>query len=97
MHDPLDGPVMLEVTFVLPRPAKHYLPVTKKRTEPVLRSDAPSWHTSKPDATKLLRALEDSLKGIAWADDSQVASQAVTKRYSDDGRTGALVRISALP
>jgi Holliday junction resolvase RusA-like endonuclease len=38
-------------------------------------------HTTKPDTTKLLRATEDALRGIAWADDNQVCEQHAFKLY----------------
>jgi Holliday junction resolvase RusA-like endonuclease len=84
---PLDGPLRLEVEFILPRPKNH----TGKRG---LKDWAPTHHTSAPDATKLLRSTEDALKGIAWRDDAQVAEQFVSKRYGD--RPGAAVRIVCL-
>ena len=39
------------------------------------------YHTSKPDADNILKAVCDGLNGIAWADDSQVAIVAMTKEY----------------
>lgn len=70
------GPVRLEVVFWLQRPNSHYR--GKART---LRENAPTCHVSRPDATKLLRAVEDALTGIAWKDDAQVAEQTVCKYY----------------
>ena len=77
---PLSGPVTLLVVFFMPRPQRHYR--TGKLAH-LLRDDAPTFHTSAPDATKLLRGLEDSLKSIAWIDDSQVAHQCVWKVYGE--------------
>ena len=94
---PFDCPLELEVVFTMPRPKGHYLPVSKRRSEPVLRDDAPVWHVSRPDATKLLRALEDALTGLAWTDDCLVVSQRVQKRYADDGQApGAYVTIEVM-
>lgn len=70
----LEGPIQLTVTFILPRPKSHYL-------RGAVRQSAPAYHTSAPDATKLLRSTEDALRGIAWTDDAQIARQAVQKRY----------------
>ena len=86
--EPLKGPLQLIVTFYMPRPKSHY-GTGKKRD--VLRLDAPSFHTSKPDATKLVRAIEDAMTGIAWEDDAQVVSQVVGKVYAELGRVGANV------
>lgn len=81
-----DQPLLLIVDFYMPRPKAHY------RANGQLKDSAPSLHTSKPDATKLLRALEDALTGICWRDDSQIAKQEVRKLYGD--RTGAKVYIA---
>lgn len=40
-------------------------------------------HTTKPDLDKLLRALLDALKGIAYTDDSHVIDADVSKVYVD--------------
>lgn len=85
----LSGPLKLHVVFNLPRPKSHYR--TGKNAN-LLRDDAPAWHTSKPDTTKLLRGLEDALTGMLWGDDSQVCVQTALKRYSE--RPGADVTIS---
>jgi crossover junction endodeoxyribonuclease RusA len=68
---PIDGPVMLVVTFVLPRPKR----MPRNRTEPCV----------KPDLSKLIRAIEDSLTDAhVWTDDSRVTTIAATKRYVTD-------------
>ena len=61
---PLDGPVRLEVLFVLPRPQSMI-----RKTRPNPRT----WHAKKPDVDNLLKSLKDALTGLAWRDDSQVA------------------------
>lgn len=61
----LTGPVQLSLTFVLPRPK------TVKREE----------HTVKPDTSKLVRAVEDALSGIAYVDDAQVVTLVASKVY----------------
>lgn len=70
-----DGPVGLFVSFARVRPKGHFNrngdlnPGGRKHRYP----------TTKPDATKLLRGLEDALRGIAWRDDAQVVFQQVEK------------------
>lgn len=76
----LDGPVWLAVDFYFCRPKGHF----GKRG---LRPAAPEHHTTKPDATKLLRGLEDALKGIVWRDDSQVVQQVARKLYGEFDHT----------
>lgn len=70
----LEGPLGLSVIFTRCRPKGHF--GTRG-----LRPSAPEWPTTKPDCTKLLRAVEDALTGVVWRDDAQVVEQSVTKRY----------------
>jgi len=86
--DPFLGPVGLQVYFVLRRPKAHYR--TGKHAH-ILRDDADTWHTSKPDLTKLVRAIEDACKGIAWRDDSQVIAQHTFKLYGSRPGAWALI------
>lgn len=75
----LHGPISLSLSFTMPRPKGHY--GTGKNSN-VVKSGAPSWHTSKPDLDKLVRCVKDALTGIVWLDDSQVVRLAnVTKTY----------------
>lgn len=92
------GPVAVVLEFrPKPRPASHYLPANRTRRIRVLRLDAPVHHTSTPDADKLARAALDALTGIAFEDDSQVASLAVSKRWpAVDEDLGVTIRISRL-
>lgn len=85
---PFDGPVALEVLFTMPRPKYHYSRLG------AVRPDAPFWHLKAPDATKLLRALEDALKGICWIDDCQVVRQEVLKTFGE--KPGAHVKVRTL-
>lgn len=85
---PLHGPLVLDVLFVMPRPKSHY---RTGRHASELRPDAPLFHTSKPDATKLLRCVEDAMTGIIWNDDAQVSQQAVAKMYGP--QPGASIKV----
>lgn len=84
---PLTGPLRLTVRFVMPRPKSHFL-------KSGLRPDAPACHTSKPDATKLLRCIEDALTSLLWVDDAQISWQEVTKSYGL--LPGAFVEVEAI-
>lgn len=87
---PIEGPVSLRVVFAMPRPRAHY------RSNGDLKHSAPTYHLSRPDATKLLRRLEDALTLIAWADDSTV-QPSVRKVYADrPEQVGAWVSIAAI-
>ena len=89
----MSGPIYLHTSFYFARPKAHY--GTGKNAQ-VLKPSAPKHHTKKPDTTKLLRAVEDALKGVIWHDDSQVIKQMTCKeyvcRYADD-KPGAYVYI----
>lgn len=81
----LRGPIYLRVVFWMLRPKSHY------NSKGQLKAGAPQWHTKKPDATKLLRCLEDCLKGIVWIDDSEVAEQCVKKPYCSENPGAAVI------
>ena len=85
----LIGPIRLVVLFLMPRPKGHF---GTGRNAGFVKTSAPPWHTIAPDATKLLRGLEDALAGIIYADDGQIVSQFVVKRYGNE-RSGARVKI----
>ncbi len=83
--------IRLTLGFVMARPKCHFR--TGKFSH-ILRDDAPTWHTTAPDATKLTRGVEDALTGVCWKDDSMIAVQHVTKRYGD--RPGVMVSIAEI-
>lgn len=87
-----DGPVMLRIVALMPRPKSHYL-------RGKVRDSAPAWHTSKPDYDNIAKAITDALtKAGIWADDAQVAIGSVVKRYVGDGqRPCAEISIEELP
>ncbi len=85
---PLTGPVAVRVRFGMPRPKNHFR--TGKYSH-IRKDTAPEFHLKVPDATKLWRSAEDSLKGIAWLDDSQVVRQEITKEFND--RPGVSITI----
>ena len=87
--EPLDCPLLVEMTFVMPRPKGHYR--TGKFSN-VLRDDAPTHHTSAPDALKLARSTEDALTGILWKDDSRTAKLNIEKVYGDRAGVHITVR-----
>lgn len=67
-----DGPVLVRLDFVMPRP----------RSAPKTRTAAA---TKRPDVDKLARAILDALTGIAWRDDSQVIELSATKAIALPG------------
>ena len=81
----LDGALELSVIFTVPRPKGHY-------GARGLRPSAPEHPTTRPDVTKLLRAVEDACTGIVWRDDSQVVAQHAYKEYGEPARASVSVK-----
>lgn len=80
--------VALYLEFHMERPKSHHRKLGLKPT-------APQYHTQKPDATKLVRSVEDSLTGILWQDDAQVVRQEVRKVWVT-GSPGVWVCVQVL-
>jgi Holliday junction resolvase RusA-like endonuclease len=87
-HELSRGPLALELIFYLARPKGHY---GTGRNAGKVKASAPLFPAVKPDTTKLVRAVEDALTGIAWKDDAQVVDQAAKKRYGVPERVEILV------
>ena len=81
----LIGPVTLDIDFTLPKPKS--APKRKR-----------IWPDRKPDCSKLVRAVEDSLTDAGiWEDDSRVVSLIARKLYVGDRDAmsvpGAVIRV----
>lgn len=83
--------VRITIELAWPRPLAHF---RGGKATNQLRADAPTFKTSAPDADKCARAVLDALSGIAYVDDSQVASLMVLKTYGD--APGAVIVISEM-
>ena len=68
----LQGPLGLKI-LVFQRPAESW---SKKRKA------AAKWIVGKPDCDNQIKLLCDSMNGIVWADDAQVAQISFERRYS---------------
>lgn len=88
----LEGPLKLRFDFYMLRPKGHY--GTGRRAS-ILKGIAPSFHTIRPDLTKLERSTEDALTGIIFRDDSQVAMKQTQKIYIERD-PGVKITISTL-
>lgn len=75
-RQPFSGALHLEVVFNLDRPKGHL----NSRGQP--KPGAPEHPVKRPDATKLLRPVEDAMTGIVWWDDSQIVTQNIQKRFA---------------
>jgi len=78
---PLLGPLTLRVNFYMPIPESY----SKKKTE--LANNGKIFPAKTPDASNLLKLVEDSLNGVCWSNDSQIVSLSANKYYSDEPRT----------
>jgi len=80
---PLSEP--LAVSFILHMPIPSSLS-QKKQAELVGKP-----HTKKPDASNIVKAVEDALNGIVWNDDSQISLLTAHKVYSTEPRVEVAV------
>lgn len=80
---PFLSAVMVDVTFVLPRPKS----TPKRKTPPAIK---------KPDSDKLVRAVLDACTKIVYNDDAQVVEIHARKRLADVGETpGAVIMVTS--
>ena len=78
--NPLDGPVVVSMAFVMPRP----------KSTPVRRPTP--WAVKRPDADKLARLVLDALTAAGvYRDDSQVVDLRATKRIAEIAETPGVV------
>ena len=74
--EPLETPVTLYLYIRVPIPKSY----SKKKVEACLNGlDQP---IKKPDASNILKSVEDGMNGIVYKDDSQIINLHVTKVYS---------------
>lgn len=73
-------PCALVVMFFMPRPKSHF--GSGANAGKIRLRAMNEEHIKAPDATKLVRRLEDALTGIVWHDDSAVVHQRVGKFYA---------------
>jgi crossover junction endodeoxyribonuclease RusA len=93
--EPLDGPLELHVDFYVARPASHY-GTGKNRS--LVKASAPRFPATRPDASKLCRAVEDALTDAGvWRDDAQVVKQVVRKRYGHPERAEIRILLAEGP
>ncbi len=92
--DKIDGPVVVQAIFYLPRPASHY---GTGRNAGVLKPSAPAYPDRKPDVDKLARAVLDALAmGGAYTQDSRVTDLSSFKRYADNRVPGAVIQFEEI-
>ena len=91
-HPTITGPVSLSCVFLFSRPKSHYTP------KGALKPSAPTFHSVKPDGSKILRSTEDALVDAGLLqDDARIAISSHTKRYTTAGEhPGAIITIIPL-
>lgn len=77
---PIEGRIIMELQFVFSRPKSHYR--TGKNSH-MLKDNAPTYHTVKPDTSNLMKFVEDAFNGVFWKDDSQICISYQSKIYDD--------------
>lgn len=84
--EPLETPVSLYLYIRLPIPKS----CTKKRLEAINNgSEKP---IKKPDASNVLKSVEDGLNGVVYKDDSQIVNIHVTKVYASQSGVDICVK-----
>lgn len=86
---PVVGAVALEVKAFLPVPASWS---KRKQAEAIAGTVRPS---GRPDADNLLKSVADGMNGVVFADDAQVTSCLVQKRYDTAPRVEVRVWVEA--
>ena len=84
--EPLETPVNLYLYIRAPIPKS----LSKKRQEACLNgSEKP---IKKPDASNVLKSVEDAMNGVVYKDDSQIVNIHVTKVYSSQSGIDVCVK-----
>lgn len=72
-----------------------YMPIPKstpKRLRELMTSER-VYHTKRPDASNILKSIEDAINGLAYKDDSQIADTRAVKFYSDYPRVEVKIEV----
>ncbi len=92
----VEQPLLVVLTFFLPRPASHF---GSGRNAGQLKPGASCYPSAKKlDADKLARATLDAMTGIVYDDDGRIVELLVRKRYAtsaDD--VGATIVVDEMP
>ena len=84
--EPLETPVTLYLYIRVPTPKSY----SKKLTEACLNgSEQP---IRKPDASNILKSVEDGMNSVVYKDDSQIVNIHVTKVYSSQAGVDICVK-----
>lgn len=81
---PFDCPIKLEINLYFTRPKSHF---KSGRNSHILKDNAKTWHTSKPDSDNCIKFIMDALNKIFWRDDSLICNITIIKMYDLSPRT----------
>ena len=85
-HQLLDGPLEAVLEMRFPVPASWS---KAKRARALAGVE---WHTSKPDADNVAKAILDACNGVVFRDDSQVVILIATKAFSESPGVRVVIR-----
>lgn len=91
--DALLGPVEVVAVFEVMHNKGHY---GTGKNSGLLKDSTPVFKDTAADLSKLWRAVEDSLTGLVYKDDSQVVQLALQKRWGTRNRVDVWVRPMAI-
>ena len=75
--------------------ARFALPASLSDAQRSARLMGAGYHTQAPDGSNILKLIEDSLNGLAYYDDSQIASATVSKCWAVAGLGKTTVTITS--
>ena len=89
-HQLLDGPLEAALEMRFPVPASWS---KAKRARALAGAE---WHTSKPDADNVAKAILDACNGVVFRDDSQIVILIATKAFSEEPGVRVVIRECSL-
>lgn len=83
---PLEGPIWLDMVIVQ----------TPPMSWPKKKRETAKWVTGKPDCDNICKLASDSMNGIVYADDSQIAMITMARAYELKSKERIEIKITAL-
>ena len=84
-HESVLGPVMLELSIYVGIAASW----PKKKKAMALSGEM--YPTKKPDSSNILKAIEDAMNEVTYADDAQITDHHMKRRFSDTPRVEVIL------
>lgn len=81
----ISGPVMLELKIYVGIAASW----PKKKRE--LAISGAMYPTKKPDSSNILKAIEDAMNEVSYADDAQITDHHIKRRFSETPRVDVII------